>query len=350
MDLFQDQVFCFTPTGELIALPSGATPVDFAYEVHSEVGDSCVGAKINGRIVPLRSELRNGDQVEIITSGPGAPSPAWETFVVTGKARSRIRRFVRSKQQAEYAQLGEAILRKTFADGGFEVPESVLEGVLERFDKDTVDDLFAAVGEGLYTGTDVMGAVVPALDADMSKGGKGRRKKKGAKGNKIAPRKAAGIGANGAAENPIPIRGLIPGMAVHYANCCHPLPGDRIVGIMTAGKGVTIHTIDCETLESFHETPERWLDVAWDLGGDEDQTHVGRLALVVANKRGSLAELSSVVAKYLGNINNLKITNRSTDFFEMSIDIEVRDSTHLNDIMAALRAVSAVNSVERAWE
>ena len=342
MDLFQDQVFCFTPMGELVALPSGATPVDFAYEVHSEVGDSCVGAKINGRIVPLRTQLRHGDQVEIITSGPGAPSPAWENFVVTGKARARIRRFVRAKQRTEYVRLGEAILRKTFSEGGFEAPESVLEGVLDRFGADSLEDLFASVGEGLYTGPDVMRAVVPAHDID---GGA----ESGAR-EKIPPRKPPADGANGAVKNAIPIRGLIPGMAVHYANCCHPLPGDRIVGIMTAGKGVAIHTLDCETLESFHETPERWVDVAWDLGAGDEQSHVGRLAMVVANERGSLAKLSSVVAKNLGNINNLKITNRSEDFFEMSIDIEVADTKHLNDIMAALRAVSAVSSVERALD
>ena len=346
MDLFQDQVFCFTPKGELVALPGGATPVDFAYEVHSEVGDACVGVRINGREVPLRTQLRHGDQVEIITAGPGAaPSPAWENFVVTGKARARIRRFVRSKQRTEYVRLGEAILRKTFAEGGFSAPEQVLEGVLENFEANTLEDLFAAVGEGLYTGSDVMRAVVPGSDGAQQEGGKGK-----AKGGKIAPRKPAAKGANGAAENPIPIRGLIPGMAVHYASCCHPLPGDRIIGIMTAGKGATIHTIECETLESFHATPERWVDVAWDLGPDTDQDHVGRLSMVVANERGSLANLSTVVAKNLGNINNLKITNRSKDFFEMSIDIEVRDVKHLNDIMAALRAVSAVSSVERTWD
>ncbi len=342
MDLFQDQVFCFTPMGELVALPSGATPVDFAYEVHSEVGDSCVGAKINGRIVPLRTQLRHGDQVEIVTSGPGAPSPAWETFVVTGKARSRIRRFVRSKQRTEYVRLGEAILTKTFSDGGFEAKDSVLQDVLDRFEAKSLEDLYAAVGEGFYTGSDVLRAVVPGHDpADGDQADKG---------DKIPRRKSTAAGGNGAAVNPIPIRGLIPGMAVHYSNCCHPLPGDRIIGIMTAGKGVAVHTIDCETLDSFHETPERWVDVAWDLGSDQKHAHVGRLAVVVANERGSLANLSSVVAKNLGNINNLKITNRSADFFEMSIDIEVDDAKHLNNIMAALRAVSAVSSVERTWD
>jgi GTP pyrophosphokinase len=146
----------------------------------------------------------------------------------------------------------------------------------------------------------------------------------------------------------IPIRGLTPGMAVHFSNCCHPLPGDRIVGIVTAGKGVAIHTIDCETLESFHDTPERWLDVSWDIEAEVPSNLVGRINLVVANERGSLGTLSTVIAKNLGNINNLKITNRSNDFFEMVLDIEVRDARHLTDIIAALRATPAVNSVDRA--
>ena len=339
LDLFQDQVFCFTPKGDLIALPSGATAVDFAYEVHSEVGDSCVGARINGRIMPLRTALKHGDQVEIVTSGPGAPSPAWEQFVVTGKARARIRRFVRSKQRTEYRRMGEAIIHKAFQDEGFEPADNVLEEVLDRFELSGVDDLFVAVGEGLFTGTDVIRAVF--------KQGPGGAN--GAKLEKIAPRP---LGANGEDNgvNAIPIRGLIPGMAVHYSSCCHPLPGDRIVGILTTGKGVAIHTIDCQTLESFHDTPERWLDVAWDLGDEKADGHVGRLNVVVANERGGLASLATVVAKHQGNIINLNITSRSSEFFEMTMDIEVADSKHLNDIMAALRGTAQVSSVERAWE
>jgi len=147
---------------------------------------------------------------------------------------------------------------------------------------------------------------------------------------------------------PVPIRGLIPGMAVHYSNCCHPLPGDRIIGIITLGKGVSIHTIDCETLESFQETPERWLDVAWDLGPGGPETHVGRITLVVSNERGTLGSLTTVIATHLGNINNLKITNRTPELFEMVLDIEVSNIRHLTDIIAALRATPVVSSVERA--
>jgi len=332
LDLFQDQVFCFTPQGELIALPSGATPVDFAYEVHSEVGDSCVGAKINGRLLPLRTELHNGDQIEIVTSTPGTPSPDWENFVVTGKARSRIRRFVRSKQRTEYRRLGEAILQKSFREKGYEFTETVLEAVLPHFNVGALDDLYVAVGDGNFTGADIVTAV---LDKEAPKKRRGRKKTKP-------------VSENGSVTDAIPIRGLIPGMAVHFANCCHPLPGDRIIGIQTRGKGVSVHTIDCESLESFQETPERWLDLAWDLGSTPETPHIGRLTVIVANKRGTLAHLASVVAENQGNINNLKITDRSKDLFEFTLDIEVEDSKHLNEIIGALRAVSSVSSVDRA--
>ena len=165
---------------------------------------------------------------------------------------------------------------------------------------------------------------------------------------KVVPFRARKKSADAAETFAVPIRGLIPGMAVHYSNCCHPLPGDRIIGIVTAGKGVSIHTIDCGTLESFQETPERWLDVAWDLGPTASEAHVGRITLVVSNERGTLGSLTTVIATQLGNINNLKITNRTPELFEMVLDIEVSDSRHLTDIIAALRATPTVSSVERA--
>jgi len=333
LEMFRDQVFCFTPKGDLIALPRGSTPVDFAYAVHSEVGDRCVAAKINGRLMPLRTPLQNGDQVEIVTAATGTPSPTWEQFVVSGKARARIRRYIRTAQRTEYVRLGEAILRRAFRDARRNLMPEALEAVLPAFDAKTVEDLYAAVGSGTVTGAEVVRAIYPSGPAE-------------ADGN-VVPFPTAEQRQKDAGHA-IPIRGLTPGMAVHFSNCCHALPGDRIVGILTAGKGVAIHTIDCETLESFHDTPERWLDVSWDIEAEVPSNLVGRINLVVNNERGSLGTLSTVIAKNLGNINNLKITNRSKDFFEMVLDIEVRDARHLTDIIAALRATPAVNSVDRA--
>src|SRR5918994_575004 len=265
LEMFHDQVFCFTPKGKLIALPKGATPIDFAYAVHSQVGDTCVGSKINGRMLPLRTQLSNGDQVDIVTSKAQTPSPTWERFVVTGKAKAAIRRFIRTRQREQYLQLGKSLLDKTFHEEGYEVTEKGLDGVRANFKQATTDDLIAAVG----------------------------------------------------------------------------------AGIVTTGKGVTIHTIDCSTLESFSESPERWIDVGWDsVSEGAAGIYTGRLKVTVANQPGSLSKLSTVIARHEGNISNLRIVNRSMDFFDMVIDVEVNDVKHLANITAALRATPAINAVE----
>ncbi len=331
LEMFQDQVFCFTPKGDLIALPRYATPVDFAYAVHSQIGDTCVGAKINGRLVPLRTQLSNGDQVDIVTSKAQTPSPAWERFVVTGKARARIRRFVRFQQRAQYMDLGKEILARAFRHEHQEFSEKLIEPVVKTFNVVAVDDLYAAVGAGLVTKGEVLNAVFPARIEQKAK---------------PAPIVKPATSHRRTGDDAVRIRGLIPGMALHYAGCCHPLPGDRIVGIVTTGKGVTIHTIDCETLESFVETPERWLDVAWDQS--DDAQYVGRIHVCIGNEPGSLGGLTTVIGKNDANITNLKITHRSQDFFEIIVDVEVKDVKHLSNVIAALRATSQVNSVERA--
>jgi guanosine-3',5'-bis(diphosphate) 3'-pyrophosphohydrolase len=334
LEMFQDQVFCFTPKGDLIALPGGATPVDFAYAVHSEVGDTCVGAKVNGRILPLRNKLQNGDQVEILTSKAQTPSPDWEKFVVSGKAKARIRRFVHLKEREQYGELGRQMLQKAFREEDYEFTEKALAGVLKKFRCGSVDELCALVGKGNHTAREVLVAVFPGV-------------KQVARSMRVWPFRRGRGRDDKAKKSKLPIKGLIPGMAVHYAQCCHPLPGERIVGIVTTGKGVTVHTIDCETLESFQDTPERWVDIAWEVDEDSEAL-IGRLHLMVANEPGSLGDLSTIIGKNHGNISNLKITNRSIDFFEMLVDVEVQDAKHLSNIMAALRATPVIISVERA--
>jgi GTP pyrophosphokinase len=335
LELFQDQVFCFTPKGDLIALPRGATPVDFAYAVHSQVGDTCVGSKINGRMQPLRSHLQNGDQVEILTSKNSTPSPDWENFVITGKARARIRRFIRTQQRGEHIKLGRGLMERIFKQEGYEYSEKAFDSVLKIYQQPSVDDLLAAIGSGQTGSRDVFNSIFPGHRVT---GPAVADEKVVAAAGKAKPRKSGA---------PLAIRGLIPGMAVHYARCCHPIVGDRIVGIVTTGKGVTIHTIDCETLESFHDSPERWIDVSWDPTADSPDDLVGRLSVVVSNETGALGNLSTVIGKNGGNITNLKITNRTTDYFEMLIDVDVHDVKHLTNIMAALRATPVIQSVER---
>lgn len=343
LELFQEHVFCFTPKGELIDLIKGSTPVDFAYAVHSKVGDTCVGAKVNGRIVPLTTTLNNGDQVEIVTSKNQTPSPTWERFVVTGKARSHIRRYIRLQQRDEYAALGKAMLQKVFRQEGYEFNDKAVKNVLAQFKQDTPEDMYAAIGSGNPPAKDVFYAIFPAHRPKTEEGPK--KPEDLVTRNPGAVQQATGTKKK---DKPIAIKGLIPGMAIHYARCCHPLPGDRIIGIITTGKGVTIHTIDCETLESYADQPERWLDVSW--GDDKESTEMmtGRLNLTVLNEQNSLGTLSTIVGKNGGNIINLKITNRATDFYEMFIDVQVKDARQLSDIMAALRATSIITNVDRA--
>ena len=332
LEMFKDQVFAFTPRGELISLPAGATPVDFAYAVHSEIGDRCVGSKINGRMMPLRTTLRNGDQVEIVTSKAQTPSPTWDRFVVSGKARARIRRFVRLQERDQYHALGRSILQRAFKESGNDMTDKGLNGILKSFSQPTIEDLCAQIGAGHITAKAVVEAVYPRL-------------KTVERTDKVVPISKSQISK--LKGDGVPITGLIPGMAMHFAGCCHPLPGDRIVGIVTTGRGVTIHTIDCEQLTQYQEEPERWLDVAWDGSGTE-QSHVARVNVTVVNSPGTLGDLSTVIAKNGGNISNLKIIDRQMDFFDMLIDIEVKNVKHLSDIIAALRASTSVNTIERA--
>lgn len=339
LELFQDQVFCFSPKGDLIALPRGATPVDFAYAVHSGVGDTCVGAKVNGRMVPLRTVLRNGDQVDIITQKGGSPSPTWERFVVSGKAKSCIRRFIRTQQRTEYVLLGRSMLEKTCKQEGIDFSEKAFEAVAKNFQSASFEDLLANVGASLQPVRDVINAAYPGYKAKTAE-----PVEKSFEKLTISKAKAS---TKSTALMPLTLKGLIPGMAVHYARCCHPLPGDSIVGIVTTGKGVTVHTADCETLESFARTPERWIDVGWDDGHSQEGGFVGRLNIVLTNQPTSFGTMTTVIGKNGGNITNLKITNRTPEFFDVFVDISVKDVKHLTNIIAALRANSTINSVDR---
>ncbi len=350
LEMFQDQVFCFSPGGRLIALPRGATPVDFAYAVHTGIGDTTVGAKVNGRIVPLRTRLKNGDQVEIIRSEAQTPSPSWESCVVTGRARAANRRFRAKQERTEYTALGKALVAKAFSEVGHgEIKDSGLEAGLRALRQKSVEDIYVAVGEGQLAARAVVEAVLPG-EAERTK--EARRAettaaasdpKPDAAGKPARKRRADAKGG----DQGIPIRGLIPGMAVHFGACCHPLPGDRIVGIQSAGKGITIHTIDCESLESYAESPERWIDVAWEADAKLGAGHTARIKAVLSNAPGSLATLATVIARNQGNISNLMITDRNPDFFEMRVDVEVADLKHLTNIIAALRIDPAIASVER---
>lgn len=336
--MYYDQVFCFTPKGNLIALPRGATPIDFAYAVHSDIGHHCVGAKVNGRIVPLKSSLTNGDQVEIVTSKNQTPSPSWEKFVITGKARSEIRRVVRSQQRTEYIKLGRSVSEKAFNASNIDDSEVNLKKACEFFKKKTIEDLYYSIGEGSLSRDEI----IKHLEGKKSK-------ISGAlsllKFGKI--KKASSDNSQDAVpEHAVPIKGLISGMAMHFAGCCHPLPGDKIVGVIHTGSGVTIHTSDCEMLSNFSSQPSKIIDLTWDSDGSKIP-FICRLKIIMHNEPGSLAILTSEIAQGEGNITNFKVVNRSADFFEVLFDVEVLSTTHIDNIIHSLQAKKTIHHVER---
>jgi guanosine-3',5'-bis(diphosphate) 3'-pyrophosphohydrolase len=327
LQMFSDQVFCFTPKGTLITLPRGATPIDFAYAVHTDVGDSCVGCKINGRHMPLRTILVNGDEVEIIRSQAQRPSPAWEAFVATGKARSAIRRSIRSAKQAEFGRLGRQIIKSVFEAAGKDATDSVLERALGPLHQDDLADLTASVGDGTLTAEQVLQATYPEMPAR-----KPRRKSSRINGD--------------SGKSVVKVSGQ-NGLAIQFAHDSFPLPGERIVGIITPGEGVTVYPIDAPALEKVDREPLRWLDVAWDIDPLQPQTFPSRLRVTARNEVGALGTITSLIADYGSNIANLSMSQRDADFYDMQIDLEVQDLKHLNRIMSALNGLSVVHTVVR---
>lgn len=335
LEMFQDQVFCFTPKGDLISLPNGATCIDFAYAVHSAVGDRASAVKINGRLMPLRTVLNNGDQVEIVTSKTQNPSPTWERFVVTGKARSRIRRFIRLQQREQFSNLGKSIIQKAFNQENLELTEKILSRIVRHFKHQHPDDLYAAIGQGIYTPRDILLSAYPEL----------KNEQKPSLEEELTKKKAPSA-INKDKDTAISIKGLISGMAVHFSGCCHPLPGDKIVGIVKTGKGVAIHTHDCDIVKDFKEV-DRLLELSWGDHLTPESKFVGRLKATFINKQGSLAAFSTAISKQNGNIANLKITHRTLNFWDIIIDVEVKNLEHLNSIIASLRTLPITNFIER---
>jgi GTP pyrophosphokinase len=316
--------------------------VDFAYAVHSQVGDTCVGAKVNGRLLPLRHQLQNGDQVEIMTARGGTPSPQWERFVVTGKARARIRRFIHQEQREQSRAAGKAELTKAFRQAGVDGSEKVLDQALKTLKLATVDDLYISVGNGNTAPRDVVHAAWPELRQERAR-------------PLMAPLLARPGRAPARPMNDMPVTGLVPGMAYSFAGCCHPVPGDDIVGIVTTGKGVTIHGRECQTLTGFAATPERFIDVDWNYevvgkGGPDGKGvgHTARISVISDNETGALANMTNAIARQDGSVANLKIVNRQQDFIETLIDVDVRDVGHLSKVIAGLRGAGGVKAVERA--
>ena len=319
MAIYQDRIFAFTPKGALFQLPKGSTAVDFAYAVHTNLGNATVGVKINGRHMPLRTRLANGDVVEIIKTPNSEPQLSWLGFVVTGKARASIRRAVRAKERAEVAEIGAKLLDEIAGRLPGRIGKKAIDAAIQRLDMRDEEDFMFAIGSARLTDRQVMEALVPGSTADLGDEPEWTH-----------------------TERAISIRGLTPGMGFELADCCHPVPGDRIVGLRRPDHKVEVHTIDCLTLANGVDAD--WLDLSW---GERTTGAVGRLQLVLYNRPGTLAEVTQILASNRANVTNLQMVQRDEPFGTYEVDLEVGDLAHLTRIVGALRASEAVAEAQR---
>jgi GTP diphosphokinase / guanosine-3',5'-bis(diphosphate) 3'-diphosphatase len=354
LELFQDQVFCFTPKGRLIALPRGATPIDFAYAVHTEIGDTCIGAKVNGQLAPLGQPLQNGDEVEIVRSAVQKPPAAWESMVVTGKARAAIRRAIRSQARRQYAGLGRHTLERRFEQAGKTFSEQALPAAASRLGFADVEDMLAALGRGQIGPERVLKEVYPDYrdgrvhplglreEEGWTASGRSSLKFRMPPPSDAAEGESTGRGGDGG----IPIRGFDVDIPVRFVDG-GAVPGDRIVGILTPGEGITIYPIHSPQLSRFDDEPERWVDVRWDVREDSTERFPARIRVSALNEPGTLAEIAEVIGGADGNIDNLRMLGRGRDFTEIEIDVEVWNLKHLNRIVTGLREKRVVSQAVR---
>jgi len=325
VDLFPDEVYVFTPQGDIMALPQGATAVDFAYAVHTDVGNSCVAAKLDRVLMPLRTELRNGQTVEIITAPGARPNPAWLNFVVTGKARSTIRAFLKNLQRDEAVALGRRLLEKNLTTMGIsldDIPADRIENLVAELKVESFDDLLAEIG---------LGRRMPLLPARslLAEG---------------EPAEAQAASSAGSDKRPLIIKGT-EGTVVTFAKCCRPIPGDPILGFMSTGRGIVIHTESCKNVAEYRDRPERWLDLQWEDHIEAD--FVVEIRMLVVNRRGVLATVAAALSEMEANIENVHMEERDGMYTTMTFAIAVHDRQHLARIMRRLRSLEMVMRINR---
>ncbi|RAK50954.1 RelA/SpoT family protein [Phenylobacterium deserti] len=332
LEMYLDQVFVFTPKGQLVSLPRGGMPLDFAYALHTDIGDTCIGVKINGELKPLRTPLQNGDVVEVIRGGKPVVPPDWRSLTVTGRARSAIRRHIRQTEKEEFTRLGRAAIDQIFAAAEKSRKDVSLRPALDRFATPGEDDLYEAVGRGRVSPAQVLDAIFPGLKA-VERDVAARHRIEGGEGARLYVRGS----------------GLTPGVSIHFGQCCSPVPGDRIVGILESdGRGLTVHTIDCERLEAFEENEELWRDLQWTPDAERNSIARARLRATIRNAVGVLGQVCTIIGEAGGNIVGLRMHHRQSDFFDVDFDVDVNDARHLTHIAAALRANPSVETVDRA--
>lgn len=351
LELFQDQVFCFTPRGRVIALPRGATPIDFAYAVHTDIGNTCVGARINGELRPIATKLANGDEVEIVCSKAQTPPSAWEDLAQTGRARAAIRRANKLALQRQYAGLGEQMLVRAFARVDKDFSETALQSSIGRLGQKDVKDVYYRVGRGEIPTDNVIKAVFPDFQdqrADKSNGidfGAGWFDLPGQDSLKF---RMADEGAANPAPR-IPVRGINGEVPVQFFPGSGAVPGDRIVGILNSDEGITIYPIQSQTLAEFNDMPERWLDVRWSIDPENMTQFPALLGILVINEPGTLGEIASAIGKTGANIDSIQLTKDAADFARIEAGVEVWDIKHLNQVVSHIKAVNSVSKVERIF-
>jgi GTP pyrophosphokinase len=357
LELFSDNVFAFTPKGDLVQLPRGATPLDFAYAVHSNVGHHTVSAKVNGSVVPLRRVLENGDMVEIVTSPNQHPNPGWRELVVSSRARGAINRYLRQQELTEQVKLGREILEKAARRDGWSWTEKDLQKCVSKISVQqvaNVEDMFAALGQGRLFPRQIQEVLYPtaasptSADRLLDKPAKtGALRKKPQPTAEDGPKDSAKSGM----EHAVGLEGITPGMAVHFAKCCSPLPGEEIVGIIATGRGITIHMRTCRNLEQFADQPDRWLPVKWSKAathGDLRQ-FICRLRFYVKNTPGTLATLTSTIANADANIVEISTEHRTQDSMTLRCEMEVQNRDHLNRLIQHLSALKVMLRVEKIY-
>ena len=329
LEMYLDQVFVFTPKGALITLPRGAMALDFAYAVHTEIGDTTVGVKINGELKPLRTRLQNGDVVEIIRGAKREAPADWRSLTVTGRARSAIRRFIRTSEREEFVRLGKAALEQTLSRIGKALADVSLKPALETHAASSDEDLFESVGRGRLAAARVAETLFPGLKGQIGAG----------EARKRIEDDQARLYVRGG--------GLTPGVSIHFGQCCSPVPGDRIVGILEPEQGLTVHTIDCQKLADFADDDSVWQDLQWTPEAEQRAVATARLRATIRNAPGVLGQVATLIGEAGGNILNLVMSHRQQDFFDVDVDVEVQDARHATSLIAALRANPSVDVVER---
>jgi len=331
LEMFTDQVFTFTPKGDLIALPRGASPIDFAYAVHTKIGDTCIGALVNGQDVPLRTQLGNGDVVKIVRGGTAEPPPGWESIVITGRARQALRRLTREGEMEEFRRIGETLALHAFKREGQDLDSAVLTDALKRLNLSDETMLFETLGRGHLSMKDFVDAVFPGRNEGDAEGSV----------------EDLDLIDDASVELYVKGDGLNPGKGLYLAPCCSPIPGDRIIGLQDRGRGIVIHTIDCDELAAEEDQSESWIDLAWRRAAKQTAS-TARVIITVQHVPGALADVTKIIGEAQGNLTNIKTMRRSPTFFDLVIDVDVRDTRHLMSIIAALRASAFVVKVNRS--